>query len=551
MNLRSILFILLVFNSALSLSQKERKVLITSTETLKKAHGICSSGEFISCIKCCDSILKLKNVTSVDRYAAYEFKAGIHHKMGDIDGALKFKLKQLDWAKKIDITPFELFYAYDHLAQIYKDLNRADKAIEASKKALRSVEGSSDTSQIILASNNLGHRLLLENRNSQAIDYYKKGIKFYHEYHNKAVNDSIIYHILKGNLGYIEALHGDDVGIVKLESTLAFLDIKNFNRADTRLKLGRVYLKRKKYQKAEQYLSDALKIAYDYDQLEYQDLILFEKIILHSATNDEAKLQESTDQYNDVRRQIKLKNSSFKILGELSELKLQKFESENKALQNQIRTTKQQRKISYLFLAIGIIAVVSVLLILLVLYRKRKTESLHEKELHEIQGKLLEVKLEKETKELENITKWFEIQKKEMSVLLVSSKTREEQLVNIITELKDLKKGNSSDVNSILSDIQIKLNSITSETGEKIESPMDNLEISKFRNALTKEHPTLTVNEIDLCMMVISGMDSKKIGNVKSISPSSVRTNKSRLKKKLNLHKDDDLNSYLISLIEK
>ncbi|NRA11581.1 MAG: hypothetical protein HRT57_06480 [Crocinitomicaceae bacterium] len=46
-------------------------------------------------------------------------------------------------------------------------------------------------------------------------------------------------------------------------------------------------------------------------------------------------------------------------------------------------------------------------------------KNLHEKELHEIKGKLLESKLEKETKELENITKWFDIQKKEMSVLLV------------------------------------------------------------------------------------------------------------------------------------
>ncbi|NRA11580.1 MAG: hypothetical protein HRT57_06475 [Crocinitomicaceae bacterium] len=48
-------------------------------------------------------------------------------------------------------------------------------------------------------------------------------------------------------------------------------------------------MKRKNYTTAEKYLDEALKIAYDYDQLEYQELILFEKIILHSATRKDKK----------------------------------------------------------------------------------------------------------------------------------------------------------------------------------------------------------------------------------------------------------------------
>ena len=128
------------------------------------------------------------------------------------------------------------------------------------------------------------------------------------------------------------------------------------------------------------------------------------------------------------------------------------------------------------------------------------------------------------------------------------------QFYNILSQftlVQNLKKENNSAVNSILSDIQFKLNSISDETNKNIESQLDNLEISTFRNSLIKEHSPLTCNEIELCMMIVSGMDGRKIGNTKSITPNSVRTNKSRLKKKFNLDKDEDLKHYLISLIDK
>ena len=67
-------------------------------------------------------------------------------------------------------------------------------------------DGNPDSSKIILASNNLGYRLQINKKNAQAIDYYKHGIKVFLEFTNNQENDSIIFHILRANLGYLEAL---------------------------------------------------------------------------------------------------------------------------------------------------------------------------------------------------------------------------------------------------------------------------------------------------------------------------------------------------------
>lgn len=552
MSFRYILCLLALASNGSSFGQNSNASIISSTPSLKKAYDFYENDKFVACIRHCDSILGLKSNTLEEKYGANELKAGSHYSMGDVQGALKYKLKMLSYEKVIKVSTSELYYAYDHLAKIYQDLNKLDEAIEASRKAFRKVQqANKDTSVIILASNNLGYRLLLEERNSEAIYYFKKGISYYMQFEKKRENDHIIYHILLGNLGYLEAQSGDDAGIKKLETTLQFLDKKNFNKADTRIKLAKIYILKRDFQYAERFLNEAHRIAQEYNQLENLETILFEKTILYAATGEAAKLKQTKSDYAKLQLKLKIENSANQALSELSTLKLNKSESERKSLQNKIKVADQQTKINKLILIICIIIAAAILAIVLVLYRKRKTEILQQKELHEIKGKLLETKLEKETKELENITKWFEIQKREMSQLLVSSRTREEKLVNIIQELKDLKKSNSSDVNTILSDIQIKLNSISAGTEVKEITNLDNLKISAFRNALITAHPHLSANEIDLCKMIVSGMDSKKIGNVKNISPTSVRTNKSRLKKKLGLKPSEDLDVYLVRFSEK
>ncbi len=68
-----------------------------------------------------------------------------------------------------------------------------------------------------------------------------------------------------------------------------------------------------------------------------------------------------------------------------------------------------------------------------------------------------------------------------------------------------------------------------------------------FEERLLRKHPDLTPGELRLACMVRSGADNKHIARLLGISPGSVYTNRSRLRQKLLLDPDTNLDIYLRS----
>jgi DNA-binding CsgD family transcriptional regulator len=79
------------------------------------------------------------------------------------------------------------------------------------------------------------------------------------------------------------------------------------------------------------------------------------------------------------------------------------------------------------------------------------------------------------------------------------------------------------------------------------EIQMDQLH-QEFFDKLRKEFPDLTSYDLRLCAYLKLGFNSKEIANMLNIMPSSVYISRSRLRKKLDLESDKDLNSYLNSI---
>lgn len=67
---------------------------------------------------------------------------------------------------------------------------------------------------------------------------------------------------------------------------------------------------------------------------------------------------------------------------------------------------------------------------------------------------------------------------------------------------------------------------------------------SEFYDKLNALHPNLTQNETDLCAYLMLDLSTKDIANLQGILPGSVRMNKMRLKKKLNVQ-EPSLEDYL------
>ena len=71
---------------------------------------------------------------------------------------------------------------------------------------------------------------------------------------------------------------------------------------------------------------------------------------------------------------------------------------------------------------------------------------------------------------------------------------------------------------------------------------------SNFYINIKISHPNLTDLDLALASMVAMKMTNKEIGISKNLSQESVKTTKYRLKKKLNLTPDQDMESYLKNL---
>ncbi len=70
----------------------------------------------------------------------------------------------------------------------------------------------------------------------------------------------------------------------------------------------------------------------------------------------------------------------------------------------------------------------------------------------------------------------------------------------------------------------------------------------KFKKQVLKVHPDLTPTELELTEMIRLGLSTKELAGLMFITPESMRVSRSRLRKKLNLIPEQNLQSYLCSV---
>jgi len=103
---------------------------------------------------------------------------------------------------------------------------------------------------------------------------------------------------------------------------------------------------------------------------------------------------------------------------------------------------------------------------------------------------------------------------------------------------------NPNSLKSRMKEIQNIIESHLSLEDNTFEIQMDELHQQFFEN-LRNGYPELTNYDLRLCAYIKLGFNSKEIANMLNIMPSSIYISRSRLRKKLDLSSDADLNSFL------
>ncbi|MEL4307508.1 helix-turn-helix and ligand-binding sensor domain-containing protein [Joostella sp. CR20] len=165
----------------------------------------------------------------------------------------------------------------------------------------------------------------------------------------------------------------------------------------------------------------------------------------------------------------------------------------------------------------------------------RKEEALrHEKKLNEIQKSQHEQELKNKTKELANTA--LEMTKK--NEILIDLK---EELLHFKSEIIDKIR-----FNKLLKTIDKNINN--ANDWEIFESNFNNIHDSFFKDLLKLHPEKLTSKDLKLCAYLKMNLSTKEIAPLMSISVRGVEIHRYRLRKKLGLSSEQNINEYLMNI---
>jgi DNA-binding CsgD family transcriptional regulator len=147
--------------------------------------------------------------------------------------------------------------------------------------------------------------------------------------------------------------------------------------------------------------------------------------------------------------------------------------------------------------------------------------------------KLIAVSLELEHKQKENIN------------LKLETLTRIRNNQKIKTSLKKLS-NKTDEVKTIIAEIQ--KNNGEDQKSEKLKSEILH-DFQEFPFKLSKLHPVITKTDVEIACFIVLGKSRQEIADLRNVAVSSIKTSRTRLRKKLGLSKDILLDEYLKSLL--
>ncbi len=507
---------------------------------------------------------------------AYYFK-GEHHK------GIELMLKVID-INKNQQKPHRLAGSYKNVAQLYSVTGDFDQAMDYLLKSLEIFEKLNDslfiadTYRIIAGINDKTANPKREKlnlfkarqyvKNFESNDLYRivmSDIASIYIQNDQADSAIIIYDELIPTLKQKENFVG--LGSTYISKGNALLEIDNVDLAlssylaarsifrslnlekyliHTNFSIGKVFLVTHKFDSAEVYLLKSKAGAKDIGYSE-----IYEKSINHLS-----KLYEEKGNFDKAFNYYQLYvQYTDSIKGE--EVKVKVADLEKK-----YETAKKQQKIADLehdaeiqkskeLTLKAIIAGAIVVLLLLVLFfwqKRKKDKQIHkEKErLHLKAKELAQSELEKSRIKEEELEKTLIYKSKQLSTHALHMMQKNGMLQDILATIKDLSK-------KIPGDNRVEIKRLVNLINQSLRSDKDwevfklyFEEVNKtFFESIRNISPEITGNDLRLCALIKLNMNSKEMASVLNVAPNSIKSSRYRLKKKLGLDIESDLEEFI------
>ncbi|KFF11057.1 hypothetical protein IW15_18030 [Chryseobacterium soli] len=448
----------------------------------------------------------------------YYYIYGLYAEKGELDKEIKYANSCIEFAEK-SMDPETLCLAYQAIGTVFSDQYEKTSKPEMWQKSVKAFEKSlaifNENSEQIVSQNQFGIvSLNLANLYiSQERPLQKDKILFY--------TKSAIENAKKNNDIIIQ------VNALQILSDLAKKE-KNDSKAEKHLLQAKDLVEKNTFK--DEYLNSSV----------YYSLANFyeEKKKPNEALFFYKKYIDYFSKLNDHR-----KKSNIRILEA-------KFQTQKKEEQLQLLTQKNrlQESLIYLYLAMAILAILGSVF----LYRSNKFKLKFEKqksivlETQKEEAELLTKLKEEENARIEAENRLIVTQKEQMQKQLLAGALQIEHKNELLQSLKE--KFNQE---KFTDKAQLKLHQILQSEMQidnnldQVKNDLQDINPEFFKKLNEKSGQKLTTLDLKYCAAIHSNLNTKQIAMLFSVEPESVRMSKYRIKQKLNLGKNDDLEDYL------
>ncbi len=415
----------------------------------------------------------------------------LYSDIGELDNALKFlnKADSLHIEYK-EITTVEIV---TNLGLVYSLLGSYEKGIHYYNKALQLISPENDSISLARLYNNIGVVYEKQEKYSDALDLYNDALQIY-----KSLNLKVGIGITLMNIGFINYTQGD------------------YNLAIESTNNALIYLKELGYNKA---------IINSYDQLSE----------IYAKKNDYKKAYNYKVLRNEISDTLFSPELSTKLAELQTKYEIEKIEEKNK-LEIKI-LEKDKTLINYRWAVI-----VGVLVIVLIVFGWLYNRRLNQK-------KIVDIKYEKTNIEKLRLSDELDFKNKELTSYTLHFIQKNKMLTDIEEKLRVTQNSSAQEKNIYIQELLslIKSSSDFDKDWEDFKMIFEQVN-NDFYRTLQNRFPKLTPNELNLCALFKINLSSKEIAVMMGISPHGINTARYRLRKKMELSKDEDLVKVIMSI---
>ena len=479
--------------------------------------------------------------------------AGLYRTKGDYGQALKYYFEALGHYESFNM-PKQQSDVLNGIGLVYLDLKKPHESLDYLKAALEIRKELGDMRLIASSTNNIASCLKVQENFSKAETYYLEYLKLVKELHDRrgvAGAYSNLGNVAK-NLGkYRLSMEYYQDGLE------LFLDMNEPEGISmTATNLGSLSLFLKQYREAIEYYKMALENAEASGSLSlqkssqkglsdaYRDLGQYRQALEHleryAAIKDELFNQDLSREIAEYQQQYEAEKRAKEI--EILKNQAITMEKESAIKDKAAIKRKKELELSNAYRNGAIFLSILAVILLLLLYNRftlKKRLLLQESKLLENQKE--EYRLKSEIKQNE-----IEVKNRELSSMASNALHKNE----LLTRLKE-------SVDTIKQNVEgrelVELEQLI-RSGINLDKDWDIFQRHftsvhpDFFNSLKQNYPTLTSNDLRICAYLRMNLSTKEIASLMNIEAKSVRMNRYRLKKKLDLAEDQEVQDFMLKV---